>query len=26
VAMAPICTEGTLGCNDQGCICEEGDG
>ena len=26
VAMAPICAEGTLGCNDQGCICEEGDG
>ena len=26
VAMAPICVEGTLGCNDQGCICEEGDG
>ena len=24
VAMAPICEEGTLGCNDQGCICEEG--
>jgi len=24
VAMAPICAEGTLGCNDQGCICEEG--
>jgi hypothetical protein len=23
VAMAPICAEGTLGCNDQGCICEE---
>jgi hypothetical protein len=24
VAMSPICAEGTLGCNDQGCICEEG--
>ena len=24
VAMAPVCEEGTLGCNDQGCICEEG--
>ena len=25
VAMAPICEEGTLGCNDQGCICTEAD-
>ena len=26
VAMAPICEEGTLGCNDYGCSCKEGDG
>jgi hypothetical protein len=26
VAMAPICEEGTLGCNDYGCTCKEGDG
>lgn len=24
VKMAPICKEDSLGCNDQGCICEEG--
>ena len=26
VLMAPICEEGTLGCNDYGCTCKEGDG
>ncbi len=26
VAMSKICAEGTLGCNDQGCVCTEGDG
>lgn len=25
VAMAPICQEGTIGCNDYGCTCKEGD-
>jgi len=25
VLMAPICEEGTLGCNDYGCTCKEGD-
>lgn len=24
VAMSKICAEGTMGCNDQGCICEQG--
>lgn len=24
VAMAPICQEGTIGCNDYGCTCKEG--
>jgi hypothetical protein len=23
VAMAPICAEGTIGCNDYGCTCQE---
>lgn len=23
VAMAPICVEGTIGCNDYGCTCQE---
>lgn len=23
VAMAPICAEGTMGCNDYGCTCQE---
>ena len=26
VAMTPICEEGTMGCNDYGCSCKEGDG
>ncbi|GJL97789.1 MAG: hypothetical protein DHS20C06_16060 [Hyphobacterium sp.] len=26
VAMAPICEDGTIGCNDYGCTCKEGDG
>jgi hypothetical protein len=25
VAMAPICEEGTIGCNDYGCTCQEAD-
>ncbi len=25
VAMAPICEEGTIGCNDYGCTCHEAD-
>jgi hypothetical protein len=25
VLMAPICQEGTIGCNDYGCTCKEGD-
>ncbi|WP_421786229.1 hypothetical protein [Hyphobacterium sp.] len=25
VAMAPICEEGTIGCNDYGCTCKEAD-
>lgn len=25
VAMAPICAEGTMGCNDYGCTCQEAD-
>ena len=25
VAMAPICQEGTIGCNDYGCTCKEGE-
>ncbi|MCW8925587.1 MAG: hypothetical protein OQJ84_04965 [Xanthomonadales bacterium] len=25
VAMAPICQEDTIGCNDYGCTCKEGD-
>lgn len=24
VAMADVCKEGTMGCNKQGCVCEEG--
>ena len=24
VAMAPICEDGTMGCNDYGCTCKEG--
>ena len=24
VAMSDVCAEGTMGCNKQGCICEEG--
>lgn len=24
VAMAPICEDGTIGCNDYGCTCKEG--
>jgi hypothetical protein len=24
VKMSDVCKEGTIGCNDQGCICEEG--
>ncbi|NND44199.1 MAG: hypothetical protein HKN58_02670 [Xanthomonadales bacterium] len=26
VKMSDICKEGTIGCNDQGCICEQGSG
>ncbi|WP_394694333.1 hypothetical protein [Hyphobacterium sp.] len=26
VAMAPICVEGTIGCNDYGCTCQEATG
>ena len=25
VAMAPICEDGTIGCNDYGCTCKEAD-
>ncbi|MEE2567715.1 hypothetical protein [Hyphobacterium marinum] len=25
VAMAPICAEGTIGCNDYGCTCQEAE-
>jgi len=26
VAMAPVCQEGTMGCNDYGCSCKEDEG
>jgi hypothetical protein len=26
VKMSDVCEEGTIGCNDQGCICKQGSG